>query len=248
MYNFGVRAIPEEGGQVNLNVAGKYQEGEQISLKALPNSELGYEFVDWTLHESIVSSESEYAYSMPASNVTLMANFAIPAAVYNLGVNALPEEGGNIVVRVDGEVIQQPYEIEEQTEVALEAVASDEYSFIEWQMGENTFTDNPLTITIENDLDITAVFELQTGVSEDTQNAAVSVFPNPASSAITIRAADMIESLQIVDLRGVVVLDQLVNKDEAVIDISGLSPGFYFLWSFSDSKRSVQKIQVKVGR
>lgn len=245
LYNFGVRAMPDEGGNVNLNVAGKYQEGEQIDLKALPNEELGYEFVDWTLHESIVSNESEHAYSMPASNVTLMANFAIPTAVYNLGVNALPEEGGNIVVRVDGEVIQQPYEIEEQTEVALEAVASDEYSFIEWQMGENTFTDNPLTITIENDLDITAVFELQTGVSEDTQNAAVSVFPNPASSAINIRAADMIESLQIVDLRGVVVLDQLVNKDEAVIDISGLNPGFYFLWSISDSKRSVQKIQVK---
>lgn len=245
LYNFGVRAMPDEGGNVNLNVAGKYQEGEQIDLKALPNEELGYEFVDWTLNESIVSNESNHSYSMPASNVTLMANFAIPAAVFTLGVNSLPEEGGDIVVKINGEEIQEPFELEDQTEAVIEAVPSENFNFIEWDMEGTIYTDNPLTITVEKDLSLTAIFDLQTGLSDNGNESLISVYPNPASSEIQIISAQSVESLQIVDMRGVVVLDQMVNGESVSIDVSGLSPGFYFLHTFNGNQPVIQKIQIK---
>jgi hypothetical protein len=37
--DLGLRANPEEGGTVNMNVAGEYLEGEQVLLKAVPHSD-----------------------------------------------------------------------------------------------------------------------------------------------------------------------------------------------------------------
>ena len=63
-------ANPTEGGTVTG--AGEYIEGVEVTLVATPK--YGYNFVNWTKGEEVVSEIVEYTFT-PAANVELVANF-----------------------------------------------------------------------------------------------------------------------------------------------------------------------------
>jgi uncharacterized protein (TIGR02145 family)/uncharacterized repeat protein (TIGR02543 family) len=71
-YNLILESEPVEAGTVEG--AGQYEEGEEISVSAIENS--GWEFVNWTDDDGIVSETANLVYTMPAEDVTLTANFS----------------------------------------------------------------------------------------------------------------------------------------------------------------------------
>ena len=80
-YTVTVEASPAEGGSVSGG--GEYTAGETITLTATANS--GYRFVNWTKDETILSTDASFTYTVPAENVTIVANFeALPEIVYEL--------------------------------------------------------------------------------------------------------------------------------------------------------------------
>jgi len=73
-YSLTLEANPIDGGSVTDNKgSASYKEGEMVSVTAEANT--GYEFVNWTVGEEVVSTDSTFEYKMPAEDVTLVANF-----------------------------------------------------------------------------------------------------------------------------------------------------------------------------
>ncbi|MGE0076399.1 MAG: DNRLRE domain-containing protein [Bacteroidales bacterium] len=56
-----------------VSCSGEYSVGEEVYITATPNH--GYSFVNWTLEETIVSTDQNFTFTIPAEDVTLTANF-----------------------------------------------------------------------------------------------------------------------------------------------------------------------------
>ena len=75
---YTVTATAENG---TVTGAGEYTEGTEATLVATANE--GYEFVNWTEGENVVSTEATYTFTV-TKNVTLIANFQEKAPEYAL--------------------------------------------------------------------------------------------------------------------------------------------------------------------
>ncbi len=73
-YTLTLVADPLVGGTVNGS--GLYEAGEVVSITAIPSS--GYTFINWTKNGNLESLNANFTYTMPAENVTLVANFDPP--------------------------------------------------------------------------------------------------------------------------------------------------------------------------
>ena len=70
-----------------------------------------------------------------------------------------------------------------------------------------------------------------------------SVYPNPATSNVTISSTDIDGyELSVTDLSGKVVMTKSLNGIENTVDVSALSSGAYFFTLSSDNKKEVVKI------
>lgn len=88
------------------------------------------------------------------------------------------------------------------------------------------------------------VYRLTGGLSTtDFNTTKFKVYPNPASSIVTISAADVDSfNLSVTDLSGKVIMTKSLNGIENTVDISSLSTGAYFFELRSDNKKEVIKI------
>ena len=141
-YNVNVTA---ENGTVTG--AGEYEEGKTATLTATPAE--GYQFVNWTVGDSIVSTENPYKFTVTA-DLALVANFElIPPTKYNVTVTA---ENGTV---------EGAGEYEENAEATLTATAAEGYEFVNWTVGDSIVsTENPYKFTVTADLALVANFKV----------------------------------------------------------------------------------------
>ena len=127
--------------------AGTYEEGKTATLTATPAE--GYQFVNWTVGEEVVSTENPYKFTVTA-DVALVANFElIPPTKYNVTVTA---ENGTV---------EGAGEYEEGKTATLTATANEGYEFVNWTVGEEVVsTENPYTFTVTADIALVANFKL----------------------------------------------------------------------------------------
>lgn len=142
---YTVSATAENG---TVEGAGQYDEGTQATLTATAAE--GYEFVNWTVGDSIVSTENPYTFAVTA-NVALVANFKlIPPTKYNVTVTADSTMG----------TVAGAGEYEEGTEATLTATANEGYEFVNWTVdGTEVSTENPYTFNVTADVEVVANFE-----------------------------------------------------------------------------------------
>jgi photosystem II stability/assembly factor-like uncharacterized protein len=88
------------------------------------------------------------------------------------------------------------------------------------------------------------VFKLTGGLANQSfTSAKFRVYPNPATSNVTIATTDVDSyNLSVTDLSGKIVLAKSFNGMENTVDISALSSGAYFFTLSSDNKKEVVKI------
>ncbi|MBS4014161.1 MAG: choice-of-anchor J domain-containing protein [Bacteroidetes bacterium] len=72
-YNLTIQATPTAGG--NPTGGGSYTNGTKVMLKA--NPVFGYNFVNWTDGATVISTQANFEYTMPASNKTITANYTL---------------------------------------------------------------------------------------------------------------------------------------------------------------------------
>jgi hypothetical protein len=140
-------ADPEEGGSVEGG--GIFEEGTMVVITATPAD--CYEFVEWQDSEGVFVSEGDISEFELVENVELVAVFA--KISYELTLTA--NEGGE----VSGADVYNCGE-----EVTAPAIADGCYEFVEWQdvEGEVVSTENPYIFDLTENVDLFAIFELET--------------------------------------------------------------------------------------
>ncbi len=89
--------------------------------------------------------------------------------------------------------------------------------------------------------------DMFSGVKDVTLEPSIlSVSPNPASDYINIKVEDMtIERIQVVDMSGRLVKDEVVNDTQFSMQISGLNTGMYLVKAYLEKGVAATKIMVK---
>lgn len=139
-YTVTVEASPAEGGEVSGG--GEAVEGAQVTVSA--NANTGYRFVNWTKGSDEVSTDASFAYTVPAENVTLIANFE--EILYTLIAPTNDENKGTVTGA-------GTYSY--GTEVTLTATPKAGYKLLYWS---DRSTENPRTITMNKNEALSAYF------------------------------------------------------------------------------------------
>jgi len=163
-FSVTLSANPAAGG--STNGSGSYAANENVTVKATPNN--GYAFVNWTANGTEVSTNTSYTFVITA-NTNLVANFKV--ITYTLNVTA---QNGTVSKNPD----QQNYN--SGTAVVLTATPNSGYEFTSWS-GDATGSNNPLTVTMNANKNITANFTaIPAGftLNVTAQNGTVSKNPN----------------------------------------------------------------------
>ena len=107
------------------------------------------------------------------------------------------------------------------------------------------FHDSGTTPTLQNYLSVKLLYSNITTISDVTiKPKTVSILPNPAKNELKIVSENQIQSVDIYDLTGRLMLkNELLSSN--TLNISGLAQGVYFVHSkFTDTKTAVSKIIV----
>jgi len=146
------------GTATDVSGASPYAQGVTVSIKAVAAT--GYHFSHWTSAPAVVfgnANAKETTFTMPASAVTITANFEVGEA-YDLNIMASPLMGGT-ATDVTG---TSPYA--EGEVVSIQASAASGYQFVRWTATTGSFSNANAPSTIfqmpAEDVTVTATFEV----------------------------------------------------------------------------------------
>lgn len=140
--------------------------------------------------------------------------------------------------------------VDEGTVVTATATANDGYHFVNWTSnGSVVSTDNPYTFTLTADITLTANFEQDDtpgpqGI-DDVDGNAIALFPNPASTTVTLSGLSGMEQVAIVDMNGREVYRVQANHQSLTIDLTGFAQGAYFVRITGEQQTAIRKLIVK---
>ena len=140
LYTLAVSGSPTNGGAVSGG--GIFVSASTNTVTAIANG--GYLFTNWTVSNVVVSTSSNYNVIL-TNNETIVANF-LP--LYTVTVSAAPANGGT--VNGSGTFASG-------SSNTVTATANSGFEFVGWS-GDVTGTNNPLTVTVNTNLNITANF------------------------------------------------------------------------------------------
>lgn len=124
-------------------------------------------------------------------------------------------------------------------QIFIETTSGETFSELISQIDEMSFPNNNIeilktdeTTTVFNLLQIKKMyFNTITAVEEiSTSQTSIALYPNPANDYISVRnVSDTKTDYSIYSIYGSMVLQSTINSSTAIIDISSLSNGIYFL-------------------
>jgi hypothetical protein len=230
-YEITVNVNPMEAGNVN-GVWDGYREGDEVDLWA--NNNFGYVFINWTDADGVeLSTNQNYTFTMPASDLTINANFApIFNVTFNV-VNAASEPINDAVVTLDGVTnIPGNYMFSE--------IIPGAYDYTVAKAG---FVDVTGIATVNN-VDLTIpITMIPVGVNTNALNN-LSVYPNPFGNQITISNPSVVSRVVVANLLGQVVMDVRTNG-VATVETAKLSAGIYLVTFEAANGESVVRKMVK---
>jgi len=98
-------------------------------------------------------------------------------------------------------------------------------------------------LTPDNYLITSSVFLGTVGIDQ-YQETNISVFPNPATSAISIQSDAPIHQIELVNMLGAVVISEKTEASNLRVDVSRHNPGMYFLRLHTDNGIVTRKINI----
>jgi hypothetical protein len=96
--------------------------------------------------------------------------------------------------------------------------------------GNKFYVAGGLDLTNSALLDVVEIYDISTGLESSNRNEGLSLYPNPAINQLHIRGIDKIQgkvSLKTYSVTGQEMTS--LNISTGAIDISGLTPGIYFI-------------------
>lgn len=208
-------ADPSNGGTVSG--AGQYNHGASCTLTATANT--GYTFSNWTENGNVVSTNASYTFTVDG-NRNLVANFtANPLLTYTITAACDPTEAGRVL---GGGTYQ------EGQSCTLTAISNEDYAFVNWTKDDvEVSTETTFTFTVTADETYVAHFQYTESVEEEIVSA--QVFPNPATTKVSISDERVIKTVYVYDIMGRLVKQANADSTSFVLDLSDLHGGTYML-------------------
>ena len=184
-----------------------YDYGTEIQISATPAE--GYDFAAWT------DGNTDNPRTITVTgDATYIATF-VEVQLYTISVRPLEPEQGTVT---------GGGRYPAGTEVRLEAIPNEGYTFLRWY--DNNSTENPRTITVTQNATFVAIFTRTSGIDESAVSE-IALFPNPVTDILNITSSETISEIEIVNVMGQVVKRIEVNSDNAVCDVEDLKAGVY---------------------
>jgi uncharacterized repeat protein (TIGR02543 family) len=132
---------------------------------------------------------------------------------------------GNGVVKVDDIAYTTPITAEDETDLNLLAIPNNGFKFEGWT-GDLVSADANQTITILEDMEVTATFSPISGIGNNGLDM-VRVYPNPFSSGISIESSLQIKQVTFYSIIGQPILT--VSNPKSFISTDNVKSGLYLL-------------------
>ena len=125
----------------------------------------------------------------------------------------------------------------ENSVIELKAFSNPGYHFVQWN---DYTTDSIRTVTVTNDMNFTAFFASNVGIDEVNANA-IALYPNPASSTVTLTGISGEVEVMVADMNG----REVIRTNATTLDVSGLAKGAYFVRITTAQAQAIRKLIVK---
>ncbi len=222
---YTITAVSNNNAWGTVSGGGTYNAGATATLVATANS--GYRFVQW----QDGNTQATRTITVNA-DATYIATFAAEAPTeYTITVLANNDSWGNVT---GGGTYTAG------STVTINAIPYNGYQFVQWQDGN---TNALRTFTVNADATYIATFAQATGI-DDARTDSWTVYPNPATDAVTITGVEQAE-VNVTDMTGRTVATGSISADSRTIDVSTLPSGAYFLRITSGDSSAVRKLIIK---
>ena len=218
----------------SVSPAGNTTVVENGSFTATATATAGYRFVAWTdAAGATVSTANPYTFTVTA-NTALTATFEADGTdpdQYTVTVNYDATRG---TVTGAGTYLAG-------TSVTLVATSNPGYRFAGWSNG---VADSNYTFTVTENVTLTANFAEVVGIDE-VDGSAISLYPNPATTTVTLTGLEPGAQVTIVDLNGLEISKFKIQNSEFEIDVTSLASGAYYVRITGQRQQAVRKLIVK---
>ena len=226
---FPINVVSLHGSIIYEPQQSTYEIHSEVTLTSVPSSK--YEFVNWT--GDYVSTDTTITVVMD-STINLTANYR-ELLTYRLDVYFS-----------DGEVTKFPNSSRYISgfTVELTATPASGYEFESWS-GDYMGDENPLYLTMTEDMEIFANFVQDITAIESIETSGIRVFPNPNNGVFTIQLnGNLSAEYTLYNIAGVKVQSGIVDAEQKV-QIKDAKPGVYLLEVNPKQERKVLKVVVK---
>lgn len=205
---------------------GTYNSGATAILTATPST--GYRFVRWNDN----NTQNPRTVTVTA-NATYTATFeAIPPTTYTITVLSNNDAWGTVS---GGGTYNSG------ATATLTASPKNGYRFKQWNDGN---TQNPRTVTVTGNKTYIATFESNVGIDE-TETATPTLYPNPATSVVSIQGIEGNAVVTVTDITGRQVAQFETSDSKHQFDVSQLARGSYFVRIATNGDTTIHKLIVK---
>lgn len=126
--------------------------------------------------------------------------------------------------------------------VTLTATPYEGFRFDGWSNGQ---TDSIITFTVTEDVTLTANFVEEVGIQLPTSDLRPSIYPNPATTSVTLEGVEAGSTVEIIDMQGRTHSEFKIENSKSEIDVSALPRGTYFVRMAGAKGAAVGKLLVK---
>ncbi|NLU38205.1 MAG: T9SS type A sorting domain-containing protein, partial [Bacteroidales bacterium] len=213
-YSVDLSVAPAASGTVSG--AGSFESGSSVTVSATAAN--GYNFLNWTEGENIVSSSAIYTFTI-TSDRSLKANFE--PKMFTITLTANPSSGGFTNFASSQFAFGQ--------NVTVNANQNSNYTFVSWtENGVIVSTNKSFTFTAEANRSLVANFIIETG-AEDINEITMLVYPNPTTGIVHVSGISEGAELKVTDISGRLVHSVKADNSTVILDLSSVRHGVYFI-------------------
>ncbi len=221
--------------------------GTNVTATATANS--GYHFVNWTANGNAVSTDNPYTFAVSA-DIALVANFEADST--------MPIEC------VDPSNVTATDITASSATISWEAGGNERQWVVDYNGHSDTTSTNPYILTgldpntnyvvkvkalcgdgNESGWSTPATFTTATVGIHEANDVALTLYPNPATTTVTLTGFDGQATVTIVDMNGRAMGEYTANDNTLTIDLAGYAQGAYFVRITGEQVNSIRKLIVK---
>lgn len=119
-----------------------------------------------------------------------------------------------------------------------------DYGAYDYTLSKDAYEGESGTVSLSKDTTLTILMSLKTGVSSLYANE-IKIYPNPAYQKLFIESDELMQQIEISDLRGALLISQDLHNKNASVDISSLQNGLYIARIYREGFRTVNLKVIK---